>query len=34
MENEEKEKELEKKCTKKLFVNDFSSTICDVILQE
>jgi len=33
-ENEEKEKELEKKSTKNLFVNDFSSIICDVILQE
>ena len=33
-ENEEKEKEVEQKETKNLFVNDFSFTVCDVILQE
>jgi len=33
-ENEEKEKELERKSAENLFVNDFSSTVCDVILQE
>jgi len=33
-ENEEKEKEVEKKRMKNLFVNDFSSTVCDVILLE
>jgi len=33
-ENEEKEKEVEKKMMENLFVNIFSSTVCDVILQE
>jgi len=33
-ENEEKELEVEKKMMENLFVNVFSSTICDVILQE
>ena len=33
-ENEEKEKEIEKKMMENLFVNVFSSTVCDVILQE
>jgi len=33
-ENEEKEKEVEKKMMENLFVNVFSSTVCDVILQE
>jgi len=33
-ENEEKEKEVEKKMMETLFVNVFSSTVCDVILQE
>ena len=32
--SEEKEKEVEKKMMKNLFVNVFSSTICNVILQE
>jgi len=33
-ENEEKEKEVEKKIMEILWVNIFSSTVCDVILQE
>jgi len=33
-ENEEKEKEVEKTRTKNLFVYGFSSTVCNVILQE
>ena len=33
-ENEEKENEVEKKIMEILFVNVFSSTVCDVILQE
>jgi len=33
-ENEEKEKEVEKKMMETLFVNVFSSIVCDVILQE
>ena len=33
-ENEEKEKEVEKKMMEILFVNVFSSTVCDVILQK
>jgi len=33
-ENEEKEKEVEKKMVEILFVNVFSSTVCDVILKE
>jgi len=33
-ENEEKEKEVEKKIMEILFANVFSSTVCDVILQE
>jgi len=33
-ENEEKEKEVEKKMVETLFVNVFSFTVCDVILQE
>ena len=33
-ENEEKEKEVEKKMMEILFVNVFSSTVCDVILEE
>jgi len=33
-ENEEKEKEVEKKMVEILFVNVFSSILCDVILQE
>ena len=32
--NEEKEKEVEKKIMEILWVNIFSSTVCDVILQE
>ena len=32
--NEEKEKEVEKKMMEILFVNVFSSTVCDAILQE
>jgi len=34
MENEEKEMEVEKNMMESLFVNVFSSTICDVILNE
>ena len=33
-ENDKKEKEVEKKMMENLFVNVFSSTVCDVILQE
>ena len=33
-ENEEKEKEVEKMMMENLFINVFSSTVCDVILQE
>jgi len=33
-ENEKKEKELEKKSIENLYVNVFSSTVCDGILQE
>jgi len=33
-ENEEKEMEVEKNVMETLFVNVFSSTVCDVILQE
>jgi len=33
-ENEEKEMEVEKNMMESLFVNIFSSTVCDVILQE
>ena len=33
-ENKGKEKEVEKKLIENLFVNDFSSTVCDVILHE
>jgi len=33
-ENKEKEKEVEKNMMENLFVNVFSSTVCDVILQE
>jgi len=33
-ENEEKQKEVEKEMMENLFVNVFSSTVCDVILQE
>jgi len=33
-ENEEKEKEVERKMMENLFVNVFSSTVCDVILKE
>jgi len=33
-ENEEKEMEVEKKMMETLFVNVFSSTVCDIILQE
>ena len=33
-ENKGKEKEVEKKLMENLFVNDFSSTVCDVILRE
>ena len=34
MENEEKEMEVEKNMMENLFVNVFSSTVCDVILHE
>jgi len=34
IENEEKEKKVEKKMMENLFVNIFSSTVCYVILQE
>ena len=33
-ENEEKEKEVERKMMENLFINVFSSTVCDVILKE
>ena len=34
MENDEKEKEVERNMMENLFVNVFSSTVCDVILKE
>ena len=33
-ENEEKQKEVEKEMMENLFANGFSSTVCDVILQD